>query len=125
MSISVEPEPALAPSPARPVQPAPSSSTYVYSPLKLKPRGRVSKGPKKREGKGWIIGLCTTSGALSQAEAEPEHESGEVGEQSIELDVFGGDSDLTDIDTDQDTPEPEYDLRLAGLPPVPFSPDEE
>lgn len=85
----------------------------------------MSKGPKKREGKGWIIESCTTSGAPSDAEMEPENESGEVEERTMVLDVFGGDSDLTDIDSDEDTAELEYDLGLTGLPPVPVSSDEE
>ncbi|KAF8602430.1 hypothetical protein BDV93DRAFT_607472, partial [Ceratobasidium sp. AG-I] len=140
MSISVEPEPEAEDEPARPAQPAPppsSSATQTRSPPKPgrggKPRGRVSKGPKKRKGKGWIIESCTTSGVPSDAEAEDEPEDeaeDEVGETTLmdldtSRDVFGGDSDLTDLESEDDTPEPEYDPGLAGLPPVPLSSDSE
>ncbi|CAE6469855.1 unnamed protein product [Rhizoctonia solani] len=151
MSISVEPE-AIPPFTVR--APSPPSSPVNPRPiLKAKPpklgkgRGRVSKGPKKRQGKGWIIESCTTSGAPSDVELEPEFEEGtsQSAEQSPEKvpdrkpiilkqlqELFDGDSDLTDLDDLADGSSSssgeetlEYDPGLAGLPPVPVSSDSE
>ncbi|CAE6402917.1 unnamed protein product [Rhizoctonia solani] len=151
MSISVEPEAmpltiTRAPSPlVSPVTPRPTVKT---KPTKIgKGRGRVSKGPKKRQGKGWIIESCTTSGAASDAELDMDLESGtsESPEQSPEKipdrkpivlkqlqELFDGDSDLTDLDdlgggssSSSDEQTQEYDPGLAGLPPVPASSDSE
>ncbi|KAJ1300194.1 hypothetical protein OPQ81_011943 [Rhizoctonia solani] len=156
MSISVEPEP-MPPSTVRATSP-PSSSARPRPSTKAKPpkigkgRGRVSKGPKKRQGKGWIIESCTTSGAPSDAEAEVEVEAKVEAETSRSLEpspvrdtnhktvilkqlheLFDGDSDLTDLDDLEDgsSSSPgeeevqEYDPGLAGLPPVPASSDSE
>ncbi|KAJ1308139.1 hypothetical protein OPQ81_003857 [Rhizoctonia solani] len=156
MSISVEPEP-MPPSTVPATSP-PSSSARPRPSTKAKPpkigkgRGRVSKGPKKRQGKGWIIESCTTSGAPSDAEAEVEVEAKVEAETSRSLEpspvrdtnhktvilkqlheLFDGDSDLTDLDDLEDgsSSSPgeeevqEYDPGLAGLPPVPASSDSE
>ncbi|KAH7332919.1 hypothetical protein B0J17DRAFT_676934 [Rhizoctonia solani] len=151
MSISVEPE-AIPPFTIRARSP-PSSPANPRPNLRAKPpklgkgRGRVSKGPKKRQGKGWIIESCTTSGAPSDVEPEPEFEEGtsQSAEQSPEKDIdrkpivlkqlqdlFDGDSDLTDLDDLADGSSSssaeenlEYDPGLAGLPPVPVSSDSE
>ncbi|KAG9124751.1 hypothetical protein FRC07_010375 [Ceratobasidium sp. 392] len=94
-----------------------------------KPRGRVSKGPKKRSGPGWIIESCTTSGAASDDEVDlaPPSSSPQPSVLATKLedltrDVFGGDSDLSDFSSDSDEPEQEeYDPGLAGLPALPAS----
>ncbi|KAG8713118.1 hypothetical protein FRC11_013230 [Ceratobasidium sp. 423] len=152
MSISVEPE-AIPPTvprapspPASPVKPRPV--VKVKPPKVGKGRGRVSKGPKKREGKGWIIESCTTSGAPSDAEPEPElgADASHSVEQSPEKntnrkpivlkqlhELFDGDSDLTDLEdlgdgrssSSGEEETQEYDPGLAGLPPVPVSSDSE
>ncbi|KAB5588819.1 Jumonji domain-containing protein 1 [Ceratobasidium theobromae] len=85
MSISVEPEPQA-----------------IKQPKLGKGRGRVTRGPKKRQGKGWIIESCTTSGVASPEPDLP----------FLDPDLFGSDSDLTDIESED---------PLAGLPPVPIS----
>ncbi|KAG8679802.1 hypothetical protein FRC08_016727 [Ceratobasidium sp. 394] len=127
-------------SPAKPSSSKPSPSKSPSSLFKLgKPRGRVSKGPKKREGKGWIIESCTTSGAPSDDEIDPKPdssalpsafksspESSAIAARLAELsrDVFGGDSDMSDLSSDSDEAE-EYDLGLAGLPALPVSSESE
>ncbi|GAB1528085.1 hypothetical protein RhiTH_011276 [Rhizoctonia solani] len=166
MSISAEPEsalpsPSLAPIPAAlptstptPTQTIPVSTSRsrvnsAFKPPKVgKGRGRVSKGPKKRQGKGWIIESCTTSGAPS--EADPGSDSDQIASnlatQTPQIDdsrkpiilkqlheIFDGDSDLTDLDDLDDASSSssgeeetqEYDPGLAGLPPVPASSDSE
>ncbi|CAE6511592.1 unnamed protein product [Rhizoctonia solani] len=151
MSISVEPEvipPTTTRAPSPPSSPVKSRSVAkLKSPKIGKGRGRVSKGPKKRQGKGWIIESCTTSGAPSDAEPEPE--SGPGASPSIESpekntnrkpivlkqlhELFDGDSDLTDLEdlnnglglSSGEEETQEYDPGLAGLPPVPVSSDSE
>ncbi|KAF8748811.1 hypothetical protein RHS01_10532 [Rhizoctonia solani] len=147
MSISAEPESAL-PSPS--LAPIPAAlPTSTPTPTQTIPgRGRVSKGPKKRQGKGWIIESCTTSGAPS--EADPGSDSDQIASnlatQTPQIDdsrkpiilkqlheIFDGDSDLTDLDDLDDASSSssgeeetqEYDPGLAGLPPVPASSDSE
>ncbi|KEP50096.1 Jmjd1a protein [Rhizoctonia solani 123E] len=147
MSISVEPE-VVPPSTIRAPSPLTPRPTAKTKPSKIgKGRGRVSKGPKKRQGKGWIIESCTTSGAASDAELDMDLETGssESPEQSPEKipdrkpivlkqlqELFDGDSDLTDLDdlgggasSSSDEQTQEYDPGLAGLPPVPASSDSE
>ncbi|CEL62333.1 hypothetical protein RSOLAG1IB_10386 [Rhizoctonia solani AG-1 IB] len=164
MSISVEPEsiplspslpPAPAPTPAsvsaqtRPTSASRSRINNTYRlPKAGKGRGRVSKGPKKRQGKGWIIESCTTSGAPSEADpdSEPDQTASNSTGQSPPKDtdrkpivlkqlheLFEGDSDLTDLDNLDDGSSSssgeeeiqEYDPGLTGLPPVPASSDSE
>ncbi|CAE6438388.1 unnamed protein product [Rhizoctonia solani] len=164
MSISIEPEsmpqsPTLAPAPMPAPAPAlahtrtiSTSRSRINSTLKPprigKGRGRVSKGPKKRQGKGWIIESCTTSGAPSDAEpdSDPDQTTSNSTGQSPSKDVnrkpiilkqlhelFDGDSDLTDLDdlgngsgsSSGEEETQEYDPGLAGLPPVPASSDSE
>ncbi|CAE7139570.1 unnamed protein product [Rhizoctonia solani] len=148
MSISVEPEAVLPSTTRAPSPPAspPRPRSILKKPTKLgKGRGRISKGPKKRQGKGWIIESCTTSGAPSDAEVDFESDARATPspEQSPEKDsdhkpiiikqmreLFDGDSDLTDLDdlrdgSSSDEATLEYDPGLAGLPPVPISSDSE
>ncbi|QRV86986.1 hypothetical protein RhiJN_15004 [Ceratobasidium sp. AG-Ba] len=89
----------------------------------LKPRGRVSKGPKKRRGPGWIIESCTTSdGELDRnREFSP---SDEAIAAKLER-IFGGESDLSDLSSDEEEEEEEYDPGLAGLPALPISSESE
>ncbi|KAG8728951.1 hypothetical protein FRC10_004381, partial [Ceratobasidium sp. 414] len=126
-------------SPAKPSSSKPSPSKTL-SPFKLsKPRGRVSKGPKKREGRGWIIESCTTSGASSDHEADPQPDPSSSPSASkyspklsdiaakledLSRDVFGGDSDMSDLSSDSDEAE-EYDPGLVGLPALPVSSESE
>ncbi|KAG8792367.1 hypothetical protein FRC12_006293 [Ceratobasidium sp. 428] len=121
-----------------------SSPSKTLLPLDLlpvdklrKPRGRVSKGPKKRSGPGWIIESCTTSGAASDDDginarapsSSPEPSVVAAKLEDISRDVFGGDSDMSELSSsDSDDPEPEveeYDPGLAGLPALPVSSESE
>ncbi|QRW01060.1 hypothetical protein RhiLY_00057 [Ceratobasidium sp. AG-Ba] len=116
--------------PTLPASPTKSNSSLTTRQLltsktssPLKPRGRVSKGPKKRRGPGWIIESCTTSdGELDRnREFSP---SDEAIAAKLER-IFGGESDLSDLSSDEEEEEEEYDPGLAGLPALPISSESE